>query len=297
MFDTVVTDKTLREQIPYLDSTFTFGAWTDDYNNLIDCTLNCHWHHDFEFSILLSGAVDYYINDTYIKLQKNDCVFVSSNMLHMAKQSEGCRDVVTFTATFPASLLTANINSTIYTKYFQPILSSRIEGFKIASDDPRGNKMRALLTEITSFKASDFGYEIKCLNHAGQLWMATLRHIEDNKGDLLWRTGNTQHAERAKEILSYVHEHFDDKITVEGIANHVGISRSECFRCFKRFMNKTPVEYINEYRLLRAAKLLRETELDITYIYTECGFESASYFGKMFKEIYTVTPLQYRKSR
>ncbi|HPJ00729.1 MAG TPA: helix-turn-helix transcriptional regulator [Enterococcus sp.] len=76
----------------------------------------------------------------------------------------------------------------------------------------------------------------------------------------------------------------------------MGVSRSECFRCFKKFTNKKPMEYINEYRLFQASKLLKLTPLSIEEITKKCGFSTSSYFGKQFKEVYGVTPLHYRKN-
>jgi AraC-like DNA-binding protein len=213
----------------------------------------------------------------------------------MGRQPNDCNNAKMFTITFPASLIYSSINSTVYTKYFQPVISEQIEGFKIASDNPYGQEIRAILTDIYSLNPSTFGYELVCLKHINQLWMITLRYIKDKKADLIQHIGNIQSAKYAKEILSYIHTNYKEKITIDKIAKHVNISRSECFRCFKRFMNKKPVEYINEYRLMKAAKLLRETDKSIASIYTECGYESASYFAKIFKKIYSMTPLEYRK--
>jgi AraC-like DNA-binding protein len=102
--------------------------------------------------------------------------------------------------------------------------------------------------------------------------------------------------ERVKEIQAYIHEHYANKITADGIARHLDVSRGECFRCFKKHMGKSLVEYINEVRLHKAAGLLKETEMSAIDISLECGFENASYFGKIFKELYSQAPAQYRKS-
>ena len=291
----IETDKCLRERIAYADDGFTFAMFTDDYSKFYKRTLNCHWHYDFEFSYVLSGTVDYFINDTYIEAAEGECIFVNSNMLHMGKQPKNCNRTEMFTVTFPVSLLAAD-SSNIYAKYFQPVLSSRIEGFKASREDASGDEIRACLLEISALGASCFAYELECHSLAGRLWIATLRYIEGNESALLWHTGSSHHAERMKEILSFVHDNFVKRITVDDIAQYVNISRSECFRCFKRFMNKRPVEYINEYRLQKAAKLLRETEQSITDIYLGCGFDNASYFSKAFKDRYMATPIQYRKS-
>jgi AraC-like DNA-binding protein len=103
--------------------------------------------------------------------------------------------------------------------------------------------------------------------------------------------------ERAEEILAYIHAHYHEKISVDDIAKKLNLSRSECFRCFKLLTEKSLVEYINEYRLKKAAGLLRETTKTVTEICTECGFENSSYFGKLFKDAFAITPFKYRKAQ
>ena len=339
-------EKSLKEQIPYPDMTFPFCVWPDVYNLFDDCTVNTHWHYDFEYGYVLSGPIDYYINDTFIRLETGDCIFVNSNMLHMSRQPKGCNNAVMFAVTFPPTLLTSDINSTIYQKYFQPIIDTQMEGFKIASNNSIGLKIATLLLELLAIQAhapqqtqntmppsywqyyqlifdssrdeyrfpidsqiyrditvclkdqaKTEGYEFECMKRVMQVLLFTLQHMKENKSELLWHTDSLSQTERAKGILAYIHTHFAEKITVEDIAKHMSISRSECFRCFKRFSNKRPLEYINEYRLTKAAKLLKETETSITVIASNCGFESASYFSKTFKQNYAMTPVQYRKQR
>jgi endo-1,4-beta-xylanase len=278
---------------------FPVEVRTDVYKYFIDNTLNCHWHGNFEFGILLAGVVDLYINNTYVKLRKGDGYFINSNILHTSRQgiNNEKENAVMFVLTFPATVLTPDINNVIYEKYFAPLLNMRIEGFKISEANQTGKRIKETLMLIYNLEPSEYGYELECLKHLNQLWLATLCYTNENKGDLLHRTNDIKQIERMKNILSYIHANYNEKITADAIANHAGVSRGECFRCFKHFMNKTLVEYINEYRLQRVAALLRETEMSVIDISMKCGFENASYFGKVFKELYLITPNQYRKAR
>ncbi|MDR0326484.1 MAG: glycoside hydrolase family 11 protein [Oscillospiraceae bacterium] len=104
-------------------------------------------------------------------------------------------------------------------------------------------------------------------------------------------------SERVNGILAFIHERYKEKITAEMIAGHMKISRGECFRCFKRSLNQSLFGYINEYRLAKAAELFRTTDMSIMDISTECGFGNASYLGKLFKDAYKLTPLQYKKAQ
>lgn len=290
-------DKTLNERIQYKDDTFPFGVWTDIYKYFIDHTVNYHWHNDFEYGVLLEGEVDYYINDTQIKLVKGDVIFINSNILHSGRQTDNSESSVMYTFTFPASLLSSNTSSTIYSKYLQPLLNTRIAGFRISEESIDGREIKALLMRIYELDPSAFGYELECVELLNRLWLSTLRYINENNSNLFYRANDMRQSDRMKEILSYIHEHFNQKIVAIDIANHLNISRSECFRCFKHFMNKTLVEYVNEYRLRRSTILLRETEKSIIDISVECGFEHVSYFSRLFLDAYSMTPLQYRKAQ
>ena len=65
-------------------------------------------------------------------------------------------------------------------------------------------------------------------------------------------------------------------------------------RLFKQYTGKTPIEYLNNYRIEQAAKLLIETNDSITDIAFDCGFENTSYFIRKFKAQKSATPKQYR---
>ena len=96
-------------------------------------------------------------------------------------------------------------------------------------------------------------------------------------------------------MISYIQEHFADNIAIRDLTEYAHVSRSECFRSFRRYTGKKPMEYINEYRLIQAAGLLKESDLSVAEIGSACGFGSSSYFGKLFKEKYGVPPLGYRQ--
>ena len=291
----IEVDRNLREHIYYKDSTFPVDIWKDDYNTFVNTTLNCHWHNAFEYGVVLSGELDYFINGVHMRLQAGDCVFINTNTMHMARQCKGCNDAVMFTIVFPPSLFTGGTDSSIYRKYFQPIVGKPVHGFKVEDNTYRQTIVEGL-NEIYSLQDTEYGYELRCLALIAQVWNATVNYISECGNSFIEINQQHRNEEKAKHILSYIHEHYMENISVDDIARHAGISRSACFRCFRRFTNKKPVEYINEYRLAHAAKMLKETNDTIAEICTACGFSSSSYFGKLFREKYAVTPLKYRQA-
>ena len=72
-------------------------------------------------------------------------------------------------------------------------------------------------------------------------------------------------------------------ITVEDIADYVGISRSHLFRSFQNYVRKSPKEYLSEYRIKQACHLLKETTLSVSAIAYSVGFGNNLYFSKALK--------------
>ena len=288
-------DHTMRELFEYPDPSFPFITWKGYFDTFAERSLVCHWHNEFEYDVVLSGTLDYYIDGKYIRANKGDIVFINSNSMHMATQV-GDESVVLYTISFLPSLLANDFNTTVFKKYFQSVLQSPVKGFLIDNKTSIGSTIAELLYKIYTFEADKpEHYEILCISLVGSLWDSTLHYIKEQKQYFDSFYSNSENEPKVKDILCYIHEHYADDIRIEDLARYAYISRSECFRCFKQYFNKSPIVYLTEYRLSHATKLLMKTEKSITEIATLCGFSTASYFGKQFKKIYGITPLQFRK--
>lgn len=289
----VKTDEYLRELIDYKDASFPLDVWTDRYGSFMDYTLNCHWHDAFEYGLLMEGSLDFYTGETCLSLEKGDCIFVNSNVLHMAKQIGFQEHAVMIGVGFPPSLFP---DRNAFQKYFQSVIRTPLQGFRIGSEHPLYHKISQTMKDICRLKETDYGYELRCFCLVSQLWLHTLEYISNENHFFVIKETAHGHGDTIKQMISYIQEHFTENITIQDLTEHAHVSRSECFRSFHRYTGKKPMEYINEYRLIQAANLLKETNLSISEIGISCGFCSSSYFGKQFKEKYGVTPLGYRKS-
>ena len=103
------------------------------------------------------------------------------------------------------------------------------------------------------------------------------------------------HMQRLRDILSYIHGNYDTNITLDDIASHIGICKSECTRFFKKHMNMTIFDYILYYRIQESLPLLIEYG-SVTEAATMVGFSSPSYYTQIFKRYMKCTPLEYRKT-
>ena len=106
---------------------------------------------------------------------------------------------------------------------------------------------------------------------------------------------SSDHMQRLRDMLSYIHSHYDTSISLEDIAAHTGICKSECSRFFKKHMNMTIFDYILYYRIQESLPLLKEYG-NVTEAASMAGFSSPSYYSQIFKRYMKCTPLQYKKN-
>lgn len=97
--------------------------------------------------------------------------------------------------------------------------------------------------------------------------------------------------------VKYIQKNYHKAITVEQLAKDAHLSVSALERRFRKYLAKTPNQFINEVRLDHARRLLIESQLPIADIAFQCGFSEPSYFSKQFFKMFGEQPLQYRKSR
>ncbi len=96
-------------------------------------------------------------------------------------------------------------------------------------------------------------------------------------------------------MLAFIHHHYPKKLSLDEIAGAASVGKREALRCFQACMQKTPFEYLMEYRIEMSKKLLKNSEETVMEIAMATGFSSAAYYGKVFREACKMTPGAYRK--
>ena len=97
-----------------------------------------------------------------------------------------------------------------------------------------------------------------------------------------------------RRVMDVINENLGDSdLSVDSIAQKVGISRVHLHRKMKELTNQTPHSFIRNIRLQQAAKLLKEGKQSITEVMYTCGFSNAASFSTMFKNLYGCSPREY----
>lgn len=138
-------------------------------------------------------------------------------------------------------------------------------------------------------------------------WFSTTkRPLFDEQNNIIGTYGFTRHLQKTVKSLSafeqlkvpvkYIHQHFHLNISIEELADSAHLSVSALERRFKKYLSKTPKQFIREIRLEYARKRLIETSLPIAEIAYQCGFSDHSYFSRHFKLMFNELPSTLRSN-
>jgi AraC-like DNA-binding protein len=103
-----------------------------------------------------------------------------------------------------------------------------------------------------------------------------------------------QDNDRINIVLNHVRKHFQSQIGLNEMSDLISMTVPSFCRYFKKLTGKTFTRFVNEYRLVHAAKLLSEEQMSITEVCFESGFSNYSHFTKQFKDFLGKSPSNYR---
>ena len=101
--------------------------------------------------------------------------------------------------------------------------------------------------------------------------------------------------DRIKKAFNFIKDNYKKEVSLEKVAKEVHMTVPSFCRYFKSQTNKTFIQFLIEYRINNALKLLTQSDKDIKNISYECGFNNYSHFNRSFKKINLISPSDYRK--
>jgi len=257
--------------------------------------INWHWHDEIQFCCVVRGAVTFCVNEQEYLLHEGEGIFVNSGYLHMARPVGGPESTYLCLDVNPR-LLCSYPGSVFDREYVAPYLKDPAMAHQLLR--PEVDWQKEILDGVRQvyalFEERGFGYEWEISARLGKMWCRILEHRED----ALPGPGGQRIQSNAavQAILTYLHDHYAEHITMEEIAQAVSFSEGECCRLFKRVTGETIFTYLRSYRLARSVEMLRRSDASVSRIAYESGFCSTSYFIEVFKENFGLTPRQLRKS-
>jgi len=241
-----------------------------------------HWHDEFEFIYGIEGNSTVFVDGCSYPLGKGELLLVEGGSLHSKNGTDYNRSVSTV---IHPHLCGADCLGYFKKNISYPRLFKRGD---VVSDKVIDN----ILTVNKCFEDKAIGYELRIKS----LVCDTFALLLEN-GRCTVTESISPANEAFKQLIDFVHSGYKSKITLDGLSARSNYSKSYIIRLFKKHTGKTPVEYINDYRLSHSAKLLSNTDMSVLDVSLECGFENTGYFIKLFKNKFGTTPLKWKNGQ
>lgn len=127
-----------------------------------------------------------------------------------------------------------------------------------------------------------------------QCLIEVLRAAEEQSGGSLpWLSALDD--PRISKVIDVILDRPEGSYTVESLADIAAMSRATFVRHFEKCFNRTPMDYLRDIRLRRAAQLLQVSNIPIDSVAARIGYSSRSHFSKAFSEQFSVSPAEFRK--
>lgn len=270
---------------------FDETIWSAEAGRCIDW----RWHPDLEFNVVVRGALDIYVDDTSLRLTAGQGILKNANVLHRSVIAPGCREAATHDVILGPTFLAAP-QSRIFQKYLAPIQGGR--RFRFLTFDPavpwQGELLERLDRAWQAEKTREGAFELRLQEQLCAVWRILSEHAgEIPAPDLTTRSLTDQ--VRVKQMLTCIHSRYQDKLTLGEIAAAACVSENTCRAVFRAVTHQSPTEYLLEYRLQQALRLLRTTDWTAEEIAHRCGFRDASYFSRFFQRRMGLSPIRYRR--
>lgn len=248
-----------------------------------------HWHEDFQFIYVIDGKIKFLTLNKRIEVSASQGIFINKNILHQVKEFTSCHYK---SFVFPDYFLKFYFGSPAGVFVDSISENEDLEFYHFTGQNEWENTVLNLLQKLTEMeekKTEFYPYEILLI--LSSLWLTFRKNIllppqqQENIVSI-----------RMQKFLNYIANHYAEDISLESLAKSGNVGKSECLRCFKASLQTTPYKYLMEYRLSKAADLLKTTDLPIGVISENVGFHQVSHFGKCFKEKTGYSSKDYRKN-
>ena len=249
-----------------------------------------HWHEDLQFIYVIEGIIEIRTLDSTFSVSSGSGTFINKGVIHLIRKNNAC-----------------HYNSFIFPDYFLKFyLGSPAKDFvenivgkenlPVYVFSKENNSCTSVLSKLRSLsdleknKNEFYIYEVLVL--LSNLWLEVIKNIQ-----FPTIKSNTVLNLRMQKFLRYIEQNYSSNFSLDELADSANVSKSECLRCFKASLQITPYKYLTEFRLAKAAELLKNTDYPISKVADLTGFCQLSHFGKCFKEKTGYTPKEYRKQK
>ena len=273
---------------------FPCAGYDEDPGKYLVGNIPWHWHEEIEVILAVEGDTLVLCDEAEFLLHAGEMIYVNTNVLHKLKRWQKGVPCRINSLLFSPEFISGFPQSIIQQRYIAPLVHcAQLSEVLLSPGVPwQAEAIQYFQNAFEAFNSDRYGYEILVQVELMRLLLVLL----ENQQDRICETALTQNKDaiRIKQMLGYIHEHYAEPLTVAQISAASAISESECYRCFRKVLDSSPIDYLLQYRIRAAAGLLSGSDRSISDICFATGFNSPSYFAKVFRQELLMSPRKYR---
>lgn len=273
-----------HEQIQHRTGDFPLAYYHVD-ENYPRYRMPMHWHKESEIIRIISGRMHFYLDDDELIAEAGDLLTIGGGVIHGGEPEKCVYECIVFD---PQALM-PNVESC--RNALRPLLRHNIflKGSAIAADPAFHAAAEALFRCAAGIE----GNELQVLSAVIGFMSCQLENIASAQlhtvSERTW-----QKAEQLKPALEYIEQHYGQHISLETLARLTGFSPKYFCRYFRAIVHRSPIDYLNYYRIECAAHFLVNNDMNVAEVAVHCGFADSSAFIKQFRKYKGTTPKQYK---
>ena len=249
-----------------------------------------HWHDEFEIIYVRSGFLTVSISgESYIG-KTGEAFVVSPGNLHPMGSQSGTVDYYTFL--FPLKYISFRTDDMLDEKLLEPLNSGHLMICPRVKDTAK--ELCEQLIEI--YEAKNDESESKITTQVRTKIILLQFILEMWKKGFVIENDTSGRNTVEKEMVSYIQQNFTGKISLREFGEQFHLSEKYISRYFKEHFHITLSQYVTYLRLEHAKQLLQDTDIPVTDVAMQSGYQNVSYFIRSFQKAYAVSPLKYRKN-
>ncbi len=254
-----------------------------------------HYHPEIEILYVVKSTGIRYIGDSVNRFNEGDICLIGENVPHWWKSDDRYLDdpdnlnTKSLVIQFRKEIFNENFINLYEMRHIKDLLLRSQRGivFKNNARDEFGQKLRDI-------------FEMSGIERITELILLLDKMAVTKDAEVLTSVGyskivNTYDFLRFNRVHEYIIRNFQDKITLDEIAEHVNMTSTAFCRYFKKRTGKTFFTFLNDYRIGYACKLLSEKNITVSQVCYDSGFNNMSHFNEQFKKKVKKTPSEYQK--
>lgn len=240
-----------------------------------------HYHPEFELTLITKGRGERMVGDRLCYFEAGDLVLMGANVPHTwTSREQSSAVVIQFSQTFMQAFLSFE-----EFKDIKNLLKNAQYGLFFPSHLPISSSIQALPAQEGFFQVLKLLEILHHLAHSSFEWITTHRPFVFNQ----------QSEKRINKVCHFIQENYQKPLPLREIAGLIHLSESAFCKFFKKTTGKTFSEYVNFIRVQAVCRALQESDNTIAEIAFASGFESLTYFNRVFKTAKGMTPKTFRK--